>query len=53
MYPVAITVLSNGKTLEGKGVVPDIVVEHTVESLREGKDIQLESAINYLLSQIQ
>lgn len=53
MYPVAITLLSNGKTLEGKGVVPDIVVEHTIESLREGKDIQLESAINYLLSQIQ
>ncbi len=53
MYPVAITSLSNGKTLEGKGVVPDIIVEHTLKSLREGKDIQLESAINYLLSQIQ
>ncbi len=53
MYPVAITSLSNGKTLEGNGVVPDIVVEHTIESLKEGKDIQLETAINYLQSQIQ
>lgn len=53
MYPVAITSLSNGKTLEGVGVMPDIIVKHTLQTLSEGKDIQLETAINYLQSKIQ
>lgn len=53
MYPVAITSLSNGKTLEGVCMVPDIIVKHTLQTLREGKDILLETAINYMQLKIQ
>ncbi|MBL7729361.1 MAG: hypothetical protein JNM68_16825 [Dinghuibacter sp.] len=37
----------NTKT-QGTGIVPDILVEETLNSLREGKDAILERALNYI-----
>ncbi len=51
IYPVAQTILSDGTVLEGRGVIPDIEVQHTVKALLEGRDLQLEAAIRYLREQ--
>ena len=40
----------NGEVVQRKGVIPDIEVYPTMESIREGKDEILEQAINYLNS---
>jgi carboxyl-terminal processing protease len=47
-YPVADFKTVDGKEIEGIGVIPDIKVSHTLESLQEGKDIFIEEAIKYL-----
>ena len=39
--------------VEGHGVDPDIVVDNTPHETFEGKDAQLEAAINYLEKQIK
>jgi len=49
MYPVAITELANGVTLEGGGVIPDIEIKPTLASLQSGRDCQLEKAVAFLL----
>jgi tricorn protease len=39
-------------TIEGRGVEPDVVVENDLPALLQGKDPQLETAIDLLLQQI-
>jgi carboxyl-terminal processing protease len=48
VYPVAVTRLANGTVLEGRGVMPDIEVALDRALLLQGRDSQLEAAINYL-----
>jgi len=50
IFPVAETMTNLGRVLEKNGVIPDLVVSHTESSLRQGIDIQLESAIELLRS---
>ncbi len=38
----------DGKSYEGIGLIPDVVVENTAEEMAAGKDKQLEQAINHL-----
>jgi C-terminal processing protease CtpA/Prc len=44
---VAVTRLPDGTVLEGRGVIPDIEVALDRASLRQGRDVQLEAAIDY------
>jgi carboxyl-terminal processing protease len=39
----------NGKQISGEGIVPDVYVERTQEDFVEGRDPQLERAVEYLL----
>jgi carboxyl-terminal processing protease len=48
MHPVAQLATPDGTVLEGRGVVPDIVVALDRDMLLQGVDSQLESAIRYL-----
>ena len=48
VYPVAVTRLADGTVLEGRGVIPDIQVALDRTLLLQGRDSQLEAAINYL-----
>ena len=43
-YPEANYVSVKGRTLEGNGVVPDVVVKPTLKTLLEGRDVALEAA---------
>ena len=47
-FPIADFKTPDGRSLEGVGVKPDIVVKDSLESLREGKDLALEKAIEFL-----
>ncbi|MFA4836798.1 MAG: S41 family peptidase [Dehalococcoidia bacterium] len=38
----------NGRQIEGKGIIPDIIVEMTPEDTQNNRDPQLERAIEYL-----
>ena len=44
VYPVAETRVADGTVLEGRGVIPDLEVSLTPESLALGHDLQLEAA---------
>jgi len=48
MYAFAQPIMPDGKIIEGNGVVPDIEVRLNREALLEGKDSQLEAAVNYI-----
>jgi carboxyl-terminal processing protease len=48
MYAFAQPLMPDGKVIEGNGVVPDIEVRLNREALLEGKDTQLEAAVNYI-----
>jgi len=50
MYAFAQPAMPDGKVIEGHGVVPDIEVRLDRAALLEGKDSQLEAAVNYLTS---
>jgi carboxyl-terminal processing protease len=52
-YPVVQLVTSDGKVLEGYGVIPDITVTLDRSQLLEGFDAQLQAAIDNLVSQTQ
>jgi carboxyl-terminal processing protease len=43
----------NGRQIEGQGISPDEEVERTVEDAMEGRDPQLDRAIEYLISELQ
>ena len=49
IYPNSQTRTANNEILEGVGVVPEITVKLTKETLLKDKDIQLETAIKYLM----
>lgn len=49
LYPNAQTITADGTVLEGHGVVPDIEVAFDQNELLQGKDTQLEAAINFIL----
>jgi len=51
VYPVAVTRLADGTVLEGRGVIPDIEVALDRASLGQGRDAQLEVAIQYIEQQ--
>ena len=38
----------NGRQIHGEGITPDIEIEFTPEDIEEGRDPQLERAIEYL-----
>jgi carboxyl-terminal processing protease len=42
--------LPDGRQLEGRGVPPDITIPLTLEEIRSGKDVQLETAVKRLLA---
>jgi carboxyl-terminal processing protease len=44
VYPSAETRFANGFAPEGKGITPDLIVPYDVESLRAGRDAQIEAA---------
>lgn len=46
---IAKWVLPGGRILNGDGLEPDIVVSTTPEEVAEGRDVQLERAVEYLL----
>ena len=48
MYPTAQTRTADGTVLEGRGVIPDIEVALDRALLLQGRDSQLEAAIDYL-----
>ena len=49
LYPYTQSITADGTVLEGHGVVPDIEVALDRNELLQGKDTQLEAAINFIL----
>ena len=47
-YPVADFKTVDGKAVEGIGAIPDIKVSHTVESLKQNRDVFIEAALKEL-----
>jgi carboxyl-terminal processing protease len=50
LYLVAQSLTPDGIVLEGRGVIPDIVVRLDREALLNGKDTQLDRAVEYIKS---
>jgi len=48
MYPKAWTITADGTALEGHGVIPDVEIILDRNELLQGKDTQLEAAINFI-----
>ena len=42
----------NGRQIEGQGLIPDIIVDRTEDDIAQGKDPQLDKAVEYLKSQL-
>ena len=42
----------NGRQIEGNGLTPDIVVNTTEQDIQQGKDPQLDRAIEYIKSKL-
>ncbi len=42
----------NGRQIEGQGLTPDIVIDMTEDDIAQGKDPQLDKAVEYLKSQL-
>jgi carboxyl-terminal processing protease len=42
----------NGRQIEGQGLTPDMVVERTEQDVQQGKDLQLDKAIEYIKSKL-
>jgi carboxyl-terminal processing protease len=49
VYPMAETVVADGTVLEGRGVIPDVEVNLTLQSLADGRDLQLQAAIELVV----
>lgn len=49
-FPMQTSLLPNGESLDGTGLVPDIMSINTPENIANGKDVVLEDAFNYLMS---
>lgn len=50
-YAVANYISQDGKELEGNGVEPDVVVEHTLTALQAGRDRMLDAALDWIYAQ--
>lgn len=50
-YPCTLTTLADGSSPEGVGLVPDIVINNTVDDVNAGRDKVVEQAIDYLSGQ--
>jgi carboxyl-terminal processing protease len=50
-YPIANYVSEGGKTLEGRGVIPDTIAEPTREALLRHQDTALDAAIDWIQHQ--
>ena len=50
MYLIAQSLTPDGTVLEGHGVIPDIVVSLDRQALLQGRDTQLERAVEYIKS---
>jgi carboxyl-terminal processing protease len=50
-YPIANYVSEGGKTLDGRGVIPDTIAEPTRESLLRQQDTALDAAIDWIQHQ--
>jgi tricorn protease len=50
MHTIFLPMPSNGKIIENNGVIPDIAVSLDRKSLLEGRDPQLEAAIEYIMN---
>jgi carboxyl-terminal processing protease len=53
MYLVAQSLTPDGIVLEGRGVIPDIIVPLDREALLAGRDTQIERAIEYLMKALE
>lgn len=42
----------NGRQIEGQGLTPDIIIDRTDDDIAQGKDPQLDKAVEYLKSQL-
>ena len=42
----------NGRQIEGQGLTPDIIIDRTGDEIAQGKDPQLDRAVEYLKSQL-
>ena len=42
----------NGRQIEGNGLIPDVVVDRTEQDIQEGKDPQLDKAVEYIKSKL-
>jgi carboxyl-terminal processing protease len=49
--PVTAWYMRDGEIIEGKGVVPDLLISPSLAELREGRDVQLEAAITAIGSE--
>ena len=49
MYAYAKPIMPDGKVIEGRGVVPDIEIGLERDELLNGKDTQIETAIDFIL----
>ena len=47
-YPFGQPQTADGRVLENNGVVPNILVSQDRQQLLQGRDSQLEAALNYL-----
>ncbi len=45
--------MTTGQSLEGVGVTPHLTVQHTREALLQGRDLQLEAAVDWVEQQIR
>ena len=52
-YPVAQLITSDGRVLEGYGVIPDIAVTLERSQLLEEIDAQLQAAIDYIVETVR
>jgi carboxyl-terminal processing protease len=53
MYLISQSLTPDGTVLEGHGVIPDIVVGLDRKALLDGKDTQLERAIEYIRNEVR
>jgi carboxyl-terminal processing protease len=42
----------NGRQIEGQGLTPDIIIDMTEDDIAQGRDPQLDKAVEYLKSQL-
>jgi carboxyl-terminal processing protease len=52
-YPIAQTQTSDGRVLEGNGVIPDVQVRLDRELLLRGVDSQLQAAVEFLAKELE